>query len=165
MGLKIKYYKNISLFKYNLCVVKYIIYNITIDKIIYFCKLRLNPTKGGNLMWKDFDASLMKGVLVTGDPDAKKSRRWNYLLLLLVYWQKACLLKVHTSDPYQLGYVMDDQIGKIFSKPFYHNLVRIGVRRENCRFFAIDGDDREISVTIEKKFDRNSSEYSDIRIV
>ncbi len=121
------------------------------------------------MFWKRFDSSQLKGkgLLIEGDPTTRRTKRWPHLFLVLKSWKKIHLVKVHTGLPcYRLICLRSDGVCKVYYKPIYSKIIRVGVRHEDCRFYAIDGEGREITVTsLEQNLDRNSKAYGDLMIV
>ena len=122
------------------------------------------------MFWKKFDLKKVKGegVIIKGDPYTHKSRWWNYILLATVFWRKIWVLEIRTNSPsFRLVCVQEGEgVCRIYRKSIYDKIIRVGVRREDCCFFAIDDDGGEIPVVVlERNLDRNTEAYSDLLIV
>lgn len=124
-------------------------------------------------MWKEYDARGVKGILVRGDLNAPKLRRWNYLWLVNFRWKRACVLKVNTRELYGIGYISPDGIARVYYKRFVSSLTQFNKpillfcrRREDCKVFAFNSAGKEVRLTpIKDDVDRNDSAYQGQRFV
>ena len=121
------------------------------------------------MFWKRFDSKELKGegILIEGNPKVWKSRWWNYLLLVAFLWKRVCVLRVHAGDScYRLAYVRGDGVCKIYRKPIYGTIIRVGVRHEGHHFFAIDEKGNGIDISIvDQDLDLKDNDYAGMLLV
>jgi len=128
-------------------------------------------------MWRKTETRPVRGVLIKGQSYAPKSRLWYKFWLARVLVQfflgkVIFFLEVHTRDPYVLGYKTEDGTTWIYSKPFCsgvdkkkHNILMVRVRREDCRYFAINMSGHGLPVSIKTDANIYDLKNTNIHIV
>ena len=106
--------------------------------------------------WKPFTAFEAKGTPVRGDANVAATKWWNHPWLVLFGWTTVAVLRPETapSEDWYIGY--RDFTGKqhLRMTPIFASAVRMKIGREDCTFFAVTKDKKEIPLqctSIQKK--------------
>ena len=111
------------------------------------------PPLKGIRMWSKFDGAV-QGTMVEGDRTVPATHWWNHWWLVWRGWQTVSVFEALTDKPFRVGF--RNQWGKAYlrSSPLTDRVFNALVGFEDCTFFAIDEDGREVPLTIVRRISR-----------
>lgn len=101
-------------------------------------------------MWKKFDPTAIRGISIIGDHEVPPTTWWNIHWLKYFVWKTAAIFRISPADAergYCLGYKAIGGTGRLLTKVLKDQEVAVRVGRENCTFFAIGPEGREIRMS------------------
>ncbi len=126
--------------------------------------------------WTKVKAQAKIGTLAHGDPAMPPTRWWNHLFLRLFQWRQVTVFEFAPDSAskwfptmgYMVGYKLNDREdmwGMLCNTILHDTCFRVRNGYENCVFFAIDLDGREMPLRIVKQTTLDDPEYASYRLI
>ncbi len=113
------------------------------------------------MMWTEY-LGKVTGVRVEGDKTVSPTRWWNHLWLVLVGWKVVTVFEVSAEDAeqgYRIGYIAFDGKTMVESTVHHDRRFRMKNGHEDCSFFAVTINGREVPLTIITRTVKNDATH------
>ena len=116
-----------------------------------------------NMSWNNYDGPAV-GTTIAGDKDAPPTRWWNRWYLALFGWKTVTVFEVSREDAmrgYSVGYIDFDENAKVEVETSYDRHFRMKNGYEDCAFFAVNSEGKELRLKVVSRTTVDNSIYAD----
>lgn len=114
-------------------------------------------------MWKEFP-STVQGTLAKGDPSVSPTTWYNHWYMAKWGWKTVTVFEVSeeaAENGYDIGYKPFEGKTRVEGKTNHERRFRMKNGFEDCTFFAIDKDGKEVPLTVVARTTKDDATYED----
>lgn len=119
------------------------------------------------MAWKVYHGNA-QGVVAKGDPRVPRTRWWNWPFLAWFTWKQVTVFQVMALDAskgYRVGYRPGKGKARYSTTILQTTRFKVKNGREDCAFFALDLEGKEVEIMIVRQSSVDSETFKDVPLI